>query len=228
MPPLTPQRTTSLVESQPNWPIRRQCHRALLIKSLIFVVSRIDSGALPCHKLSKRYFSGEKPFECEIAGCDRRFANSSDRKKHMHVHTTDKPYLCGVRGCDKTYTHPSSLRKHLKMHGADAVGLIAGLSYDSDDDSGTTSPSIPSSSNPPYTPSLSSEYKPPAVEVPEYKPQIGAGEHWYNPTSLSSHHPHMSSLGMTSYPGLPSHPSHNLFSLPTPPSSGLSPHFPGH
>ena len=177
---------------------------------------------------SCQFSSGEKPFECEIPGCDRRFANSSDRKKHMHVHTTDKPYLCGVRGCDKTYTHPSSLRKHLKMHGADAVGLIAGLSYDSDDDSGTTSPSIPSSSNPPYTPSLSSEYKPPAVEVPEYKPQIGAGEHWYSPTSLSSHHPHMSSLGMTSYPGLPSHPSHNLFSLPTPPSSGLSPHFPGH
>merc|ERR1711884_969647 len=179
-------------------------------------------------KIHKRTHTGEKPFECEVEGCDRRFANSSDRKKHMHVHTTDKPYYCRVRGCDKSYTHPSSLRKHLKMHGADAVGLIAGLSYDSDDDSGTTSPSIPSSSNPPYTPSLSSEYKPPAVEVPEYKPQIGAGEHWYSPTSLSSHHPHMSSLGMTSYPGLPSHPSHNLFSLPTPPSSGLSPHFPGH
>jgi len=123
---------------------------------------------------------------------------------------------------------PSSLRKHLKMHGADAVGLIAGLNYDSDDDSGTTSPSIPSS-NPTYTPSLPTpEYKPASVEVPEYKPQIGAGDHWYSPTSLSSHHPHMSSLGMSSYPGLPSHPSHNLFSLPTPPSSGLSPHFPGH
>merc|ERR1711892_1495024 len=59
----------------------------------------------------------KRPFECEIEGCDRRFANSSDRKKHMHVHTTDKPYYCRVRGCDKSYTHPSSLRKHLKIHG---------------------------------------------------------------------------------------------------------------
>ena len=139
----------------------------------------------------------------------------------MHVHTTDKPYTCGVRGCDKTYTHPSSLRKHLKMHGADAVGLLQGINYDSDD-SGTTSPSLPPS-NTSYTPSLA-EYKPP-LEVPEYKPQLASD--WYNPTSLSSH-PHMGSLASSGYPGLSSHPSHNLFSLPTPPSSGLSPHFPSH
>lgn len=61
-------------------------------------------------------FPGEKPFKCEFEGCDRRFANSSDRKKHSHVHTSDKPYNCRVRGCDKSYTHPSSLRKHMKVH----------------------------------------------------------------------------------------------------------------
>lgn len=60
---------------------------------------------------------GEKPFKCEYEGCDRRFANSSDRKKHSHVHTSDKPYNCRVAGCDKSYTHPSSLRKHMKVHG---------------------------------------------------------------------------------------------------------------
>ena len=60
-------------------------------------------------------FTGEKPFKCEFEGCDRRFANSSDRKKHSHVHTSDKPYNCKVRGCDKSYTHPSSLRKHMKV-----------------------------------------------------------------------------------------------------------------
>ncbi|XP_063105229.1 zinc finger protein ZIC 4 isoform X2 [Cavia porcellus] len=59
----------------------------------------------------------EKPFRCEFEGCERRFANSSDRKKHSHVHTSDKPYTCKVRGCDKCYTHPSSLRKHMKVHG---------------------------------------------------------------------------------------------------------------
>ena len=58
---------------------------------------------------------GEKPFRCDFEGCDRRFANSSDRKKHSHVHTSDKPYNCKVKGCDKSYTHPSSLRKHMKV-----------------------------------------------------------------------------------------------------------------
>uniref|UniRef100_G1LCV4 C2H2-type domain-containing protein n=1 Tax=Ailuropoda melanoleuca TaxID=9646 RepID=G1LCV4_AILME len=58
----------------------------------------------------------EKPFKCEFDGCDRKFANSSDRKKHSHVHTSDKPYYCKIRGCDKSYTHPSSLRKHMKIH----------------------------------------------------------------------------------------------------------------
>ena len=59
------------------------------------------------------FVAGEKPFKCEFEACDRRFANSSDRKKHMHVHTSDKPYLCKM--CDKSYTHPSSLRKHMKV-----------------------------------------------------------------------------------------------------------------
>ena len=66
---------------------------------------------------SNFFFVGEKPFKCEFDGCDRRFANSSDRKKHSHVHTSDKPYNCRVRGCEKSYTHPSSLRKHMKIHG---------------------------------------------------------------------------------------------------------------
>lgn len=65
--------------------------------------------------------SGEKPFKCEFEGCDRRFANSSDRKKHSHVHTSDKPYNCKIRGCDKSYTHPSSLRKHMKVHGCNGM-----------------------------------------------------------------------------------------------------------
>ncbi|KAG9510727.1 Zinc finger protein ZIC 4 [Fragariocoptes setiger] len=78
--------------------------------------------------------AGEKPFKCEFSGCDRRFANSSDRKKHSHVHTSDKPYNCKIRGCDKSYTHPSSLRKHMKVHGKSASSIRSEGDDDDDDD----------------------------------------------------------------------------------------------
>lgn len=85
-------------------------------------------GGLRARRQPARVFvsTGEKPFQCEFEGCDRRFANSSDRKKHMHVHTSDKPYLCKM--CDKSYTHPSSLRKHMKVPpGRREEGEAAGL-----------------------------------------------------------------------------------------------------
>ncbi|CAB1315935.1 unnamed protein product [Coregonus sp. 'balchen'] len=50
---------------------------------------------------------GEKPFKCEFEGCDRRFANSSDRKKHMHVHTSDKPYICKVHKSQTSGNSPT-------------------------------------------------------------------------------------------------------------------------
>ena len=88
-------------------------------------------GGLRARRQPARVFvsTGEKPFQCEFEGCDRRFANSSDRKKHMHVHTSDKPYLCKM--CDKSYTHPSSLRKHMtvppgRREEGEAAGLTAG------------------------------------------------------------------------------------------------------
>ena len=90
-------------------------------------------------------FLGEKPFPCEYPGCDRRFANSSDRKKHMHVHSAEKPYNCRTRGCTKSYTHPSSLRKHAKNH--DDFSLCDGSCNATDTD--------PRDFSPPLTPDRS-------------------------------------------------------------------------
>lgn len=150
---------------------------------------------------------GEKPFKCEFDGCDRRFANSSDRKKHSHVHTSDKPYNCKVRGCDKSYTHPSSLRKHMKVHGKSTPPN--GSSYDSDNpDNDSDSDSSPSSSPSP-TPTPSS-----------------TGSHVQGHTSLG-HSGNNSLLG-----SLPINHSTNLSEwyicqsaagMPTPPSTEHSP-----
>ena len=83
---------------------------------------------------------------CEYDGCDRRFANSSDRKKHSHVHTSDKPYNCRARGCEKSYTHPSSLRKHMKIHENENCVMDLG-EEDSDGESGKLNDSPSKKSN---------------------------------------------------------------------------------
>ena len=54
---------------------------------------------------------------CPVAGCNKRYSNSSDRFKHTRTHLEEKPYFCKVAGCDKRYTDPSSLRKHVKTFG---------------------------------------------------------------------------------------------------------------
>ncbi|TTH84670.1 Zinc finger protein ZIC 1 [Bagarius yarrelli] len=102
----------------------------------------------------------EKPFKCgvEFEGCDRRFANSSDRKKHMHVHTSDKPYLCKM--CDKSYTHPSSLRKHMKVHESSSQGSqpspAASSGYESSTPPTIVSPSTENQGSSSISPSASS------------------------------------------------------------------------
>ena len=59
---------------------------------------------------------GEKPFPCPYKGCDKRFPNSSDRKKHLITHNKGKVvHVCQVPDCGKVYAHSSSLKKHIKM-----------------------------------------------------------------------------------------------------------------
>lgn len=126
-------------------------------------------------------FTGEKPFKCEYAGCDRRFANSSDRKKHSHVHTSDKPYNCRVHGCDKSYTHPSSLRKHMKVHGA--AGESPRYDSDGDDSSSAGSVSVTAGAASPAAPI------PPPPHHPHHHPSITDKLESLNDKYLNPHDP---------------------------------------
>ena len=150
---------------------------------------------------SHLHISGEKPFKCEFDGCDRRFANSSDRKKHSHVHTSDKPYNCKVRGCDKSYTHPSSLRKHMKVHGKSPTP--GGSNYDSDadaNDSDSEQSSPSASPSPTPTPSTGSQNNGGSAG------SGGTGHLTAHPTNVSEWYVCQSAAGM-----------------PTPPSTEHSP-----
>lgn len=73
---------------------------------------------------------GERPYVCQVEGCEKKFTEYSSLYKHHVVHTHNKPYTCTL--CNKTYRQASTLALHKRTsHGdlsdltmADAVGMV--------------------------------------------------------------------------------------------------------
>lgn len=66
------------------------------------------AGAMRNHR--KRHATRE--FPCNM--CDKRFTFSSERKRHMLIHTGEKNYVCDF--CDKAFNRPTNLRVHRRIH----------------------------------------------------------------------------------------------------------------
>jgi hypothetical protein len=153
--------------------------------------------------------AGEKPFKCDFPGCDRRFANSSDRKKHSFVHRSDKPYTCRVEGCDKTYTHPSSLRKHMKIHDSASTTNNSSSSKDREDgdeqdvkkDSDASSPSNCANSEDGSVKAPSPVSSPPSRDGSQSHGHSNPHPHYSKPAEITVNaalHPHAHAPPMTS------------------------------
>lgn len=59
-----------------------------------------------------RTHTGEKPYDCPY--CHKKFADISNRQRHIRIHTGQKPYSCSV--CGKAFTQAGSVKKHERTH----------------------------------------------------------------------------------------------------------------
>lgn len=56
----------------------------------------------------------DKPFICEHANCNKRFANKFLLKKHQFIHTGLRPHTCPY--CSKRFNRKDNLLRHKKTH----------------------------------------------------------------------------------------------------------------
>ena len=60
--------------------------------------------------------AGERPYKCEVDGCDYRVTQNGSLKRHMLIHTGERPFKCDVDGCDFRCTQNNNLERHMLIH----------------------------------------------------------------------------------------------------------------
>ncbi len=56
----------------------------------------------------------EKKFVCKH--CDKRFKRHEHLKRHMKIHTDDRPFICEIEGCNRKFSRSDNFRAHRRTH----------------------------------------------------------------------------------------------------------------
>lgn len=67
-------------------------------------------------KTHQKIHSGQFSFYCDYEGCDKGFVSAYSFKVHYRHHTGERPYSCDSDGCEKTFNTLYRLRAHQRLH----------------------------------------------------------------------------------------------------------------
>ncbi|KAI0037329.1 hypothetical protein FA95DRAFT_1529483, partial [Auriscalpium vulgare] len=71
---------------------------------------RASEAGAPVKKKAK-----VKMHHCKL--CEKAFPRPSGLRTHMNSHSGDKPYKCPIATCEKSFTVRSNAKRHLRTHG---------------------------------------------------------------------------------------------------------------
>jgi hypothetical protein len=63
-----------------------------------------------------RTHTGERPFQCDVPGCDGAFKQRIDLTRHKMVHNNNRPFVCTVEGCEARYVKSNDLKEHVERN----------------------------------------------------------------------------------------------------------------
>lgn len=68
----------------------------------------------------------EQQFNFKCKYCLRNLSSRQNLREHMYIHTGEKPYICDIVGCNQSFRQGSLLSIHKKIHSEITKGLKKG------------------------------------------------------------------------------------------------------
>ncbi|XP_063061934.1 zinc finger protein ZFP2-like [Engraulis encrasicolus] len=72
-----------------------------------------NAGALGAHQGSC-HAEWDRPYQCSVQLCAKRFKQAQDLREHQLIHTVDKPHRCGQ--CGLGFAKQIGLKRHIHVH----------------------------------------------------------------------------------------------------------------